>query len=206
MAINPTAAVEPVPRTRLAPKALSRQELNSLTRAAEQDAIAGATEGKRNLAIIQVLRYTGIRVGELTALTLEDLVLSDRAGQLTVRAGKGGKFREVPLNAEARRALRDYLGVRPMVEAPLLFMGQRGALTSSAVRKIVEKCGRRAGIEDVTPHVLRHSCARALLDAGVDLVAVAALLGHEDLKTTAIYTKPSVQDLERAVGRLEITP
>jgi len=206
VAINPTAAVEPVPRTRLAPKALSRQELNSLTRAAEQDAIAGATEGKRNLAIIQVLRYTGIRVGELTALTLEDLVLSDRAGQLTVRAGKGGKFREVPLNAEARRALRDYLGVRPMVEAPLLFMGQRGALTSSAVRKIVEKCGRRAGIEDVTPHVLRHSCARALLDAGVDLVAVAALLGHEDLKTTAIYTKPSVQDLERAVGRLEITP
>jgi len=93
-----------------------------------------------------------------------------------------------------------------MAESPLLFMGQRGALTASAVRKIVEKYGRKAGVEDVTPHVLRHSCARALLDAGVDLVTVAALLGHEDLKTTAIYTKPSVQDLERAVGRLETAP
>jgi len=142
-------------------------------------------------------------VGELTALALDDLALSDRAGQLTVRSGKGGKYREVPLNAEARRALRDYLQARPMVEASLLFMGQRGALTSSAVRKIVEKYGRKAGVETVTPHVLRHSCARALLDAGVDLVAVAALLGHEDLKTTVIYTKPSARDLERAVEKIE---
>jgi len=206
VATDPTAAVEPVPRTRLAPKALSRQELNRLTRAAEQDALTGTTEGRRNLAIVQILRYTGIRVGEITALAIEDLTLSERAGQLTIRAGKGGKFREVPLNAEARRALRGYLAVRPTSEAPLLFLGQRGALTASAVRKIVEKYGRRAGIEGLTPHVLRHSCARALLDAGVDLVSVAALLGHENLKTTAIYTKPSAQDLERAVSRLETAP
>jgi site-specific recombinase XerD len=182
---------------------LRRADLNRLTREAERDALAGRGDGKRNLAVIQTLRHTGIRVGELVALALEDLTITERAGQLTVRSGKGGKFRQVPLNAEARRALREYLDVRPTVVTDRVFVGQRGPLSENAVRRIVDKYARRAGLEDVTPHALRHSFGRHALAAGVDLVTVATLLGHEDLKTTAIYTRPSQADLVRAVDRLE---
>ncbi len=153
--------------------------------------------------MIQTLRYTGLRVGELVALTMDDLEISERKGGLTVRSGKGGKFREVPLNVEARRALSDYLDVRPSIASDLVFVGQRGPLTEDAVRKIVAKYANRAGLEGVTPHTLRHSFGKAALDAGVDLVTVAALLGHERLETTAIYTQPSQQDLVAAVEKLE---
>lgn len=201
---DPTRTVETVRTTTTAPRSLPRQDLNRLTREAERDAQADRGDGKRNLAIIQTLRYTGIRVGELVALQQSDLTISERAGQLTVRSGKGGKFRQVPLSAEARRALRDYLDVRPTVAGDRVFVGQRGPLSENAVRRIVDKYARRAGLEDVTPHTLRHSFGRHALDVGVDLVTVATLLGHEDLKTTAIYTRPSQEDLVRAVDRLEV--
>ena len=68
---------------------------------------------------------------------------------------------------------------------------------------LVALYGKQAGLEDVTPHTLRHSFAKHTLDAGASLVAVAALLGHERVDTTAIYTQPSARDLERAVSRLE---
>ena len=67
----------------------------------------------------------------------------------------------------------------------------------------MEKYARQAGLEDVSPHTLRHSFAKQLLDEGVDLVTVSALLGHERLETTAIYTQPGPRDLERAVQKLE---
>jgi site-specific recombinase XerD len=201
---DPTRAVETVRTTTTAPRSLPRADLNRLTREAQRDAQAARGDGKRNLAVIQTLRYTGIRVGELVVLVREDLVITERGGQLTVRSGKGGKFRQVPLNAEARRALREYLDVRPAAATDRVFVGQRGPLTENAVRRIVDKYARRAGLEDVTPHTLRHSFGRHALDAGVDLVTVATLLGHEDLKTTAIYTRPSQEDLVWAVDRLEV--
>jgi site-specific recombinase XerD len=195
--------VESVPETRTAPRALSRSELNRLTRAAEQDAVAGVHQGKRNLAVIQMLRQTGLRVGELVALTKDDVEISERKGSLTVRSGKGGKFRVVPVNVEARQALSDYLEVRPVITSDRVLVGQRGPVTEDAVRKIVAKYAKRAGPEDVTPHTLRHSFGKAALDAGADLVTVAALLGHERLETTAIHTQPSHQDLVAAVEKLE---
>jgi integrase/recombinase XerC len=200
---DPTKDVEAVPTIRTAPRALTRSELNRLTRAAEQDALTGTHQGKRNLAIVQALRYTGVRVGELVALTREDLEISERKGSLTVRSGKGGKFREVPLNVEVRRALSDYLEVRPDIASDRVFIGQRGPLTADGVRKLVAKYAARADLQDVTPHVLRHSFGKGALDAGVNLVTVATLLGHERLETTAIYTRPSKMDLEAAVAKLE---
>ena len=71
------------------------------------------------------------------------------------------------------------------------------------IELVVEKYAKLAGFEGVTPHVLRHSFARAVLDSGIDLVTVATLLGHQRFETTAIYTKPSGRDMERAVERLE---
>jgi len=159
---------------------------------------------KRNLAIVQVLRYTGVRVGELSALRQTDLEMSERKGALTVRSGKGGKFREVPLSVEARRPLQDYLDHRPDIPDDHVFVGQRGeGLSPEAIADVVKKYAARAGLEHVTPHVLRHSFGRGLVDAGVDLVSVATLLGHERLETTAIYTRPSGADLQRAVEKLQ---
>ena len=110
----------------------------------------------------------------------------------------------LPLNVDARRTISDYLEVRPAVSSDALFIGQRGDhLGPRAVEQLVAKYARLAGLEDVTPHTLRHSFGKHTLDAGADLVAVAALLGHERLETTAIYTTPSQRDLERMVEKLE---
>jgi integrase/recombinase XerC len=112
----------------------------------------------------------------------------------------------VPLNNDARRAISDYLGVRPRVADDHLFIGQRGEpLRPQGVELIVERYAKQAGLEGVTPHVLRHTFAKQLLDTGTDLVAVARLLGHARLDTTARYTQPTERDLERAVEGLETT-
>lgn len=202
VSINPASEVPLVEQQQLAPKSLTRVELNRLTREAEKDALAGAYQGVRNLAIIQVLRYTGLRVQELCDLTLEDLEISERKGQLTVQAGKRSKYRQIPLNNEARKALSSYLGERPEGGRDAVFLGPRGPIQTEGVRRVVSKYARRAGVEGASPHVLRHSFGRGLLDEGADVVTVAALLGHAKLETTMIYTRPRPEDLVDAVGSL----
>jgi site-specific recombinase XerD len=151
-----------------------------------------------------VLRHTGIRVGELVALRLADRAIGERKGQLVVRAGMGSKYGVVPLNSDARKAIGDYLAVRPKSTSDRLFLGRRSdGLSPRAVEKTVLKYAHLAQLEDVTPHTLRHTFGKQALDASVDLVTVSRLLGHERLETTAIYTTPSAADLERAVEKLE---
>src|SRR5918912_3372218 len=131
-------------------QALEKREVDHLIRAAERTTTAS---GKRDLAILQTLRHTGIRVGELTALTLEDLELSERKGSLTVRSGKGGKYRVLPLNVDVRRALGDYLRVRRRSSTNLVFVGQRGeGLKPRAVELLVKKYARLANLDGVSPH------------------------------------------------------
>jgi site-specific recombinase XerD len=194
----PTDRVKGVPQAPRSPKSLEKREVDRLVRMAQRSG------KRRDLAIVQVLRHTGLRVGELCALRLDDIDLSERKGSLTVRSGKGAKYRTVPLNADVRYALGVYLAVRPQVSDDHLFIGQRGrGLSEAAVWYLVTKYARQAGLDDVSPHTLRHSFGKQLLDATKDLVAVAALLGHEKLETTAIYTQPSERDLARAVALLE---
>ena len=182
-----------------APKSLDERTYSKLLRMAQRGG------DKRTIAIIQLLRHTGLRVAELCNLRLTDLTLSDRKGKVVVYLGKGSRYREVPLNLDARRALQEYLAVRPKAKDDHVFIGQRqNGLTDSAVQRIVAEVGRLAGIDDVTPHVLRHTFGRGLIDAGVDLVTVKTLMGHKRLDSTAHYTKPSASDLEAAVARLEI--
>src|ERR687886_3016189 len=194
----PTATVKGVPAAPRAPKSLPKRDVDRLIREAEK---AG---NKRNLAILQLLRHTGLRVGELCNLRLCDIRKSERKGSVLVRSGKGDKDRTVPLNHDVREALEAYLKVRPEASDDHLFLGQRGEpLQTDGVQLIVRKLARRAGLEKVTPHVLRHSFAKHVLDAGEDLATVSRLLGHERLETTAIYTEPTAADLEEAVARLE---
>jgi site-specific recombinase XerD len=160
---------------------------------------------KRDIAIIQLLRHTGIRLGELCDLTLADVEISEGAGMMTVRSGRGAKHREVPLNLDARWALRAYLEEeRPEVDDQHLFIGQRrNGLTDAAVQNVVKKYADLAHLEGVSPHVLRHTFARSLLDKGVDLPTVQQLMGHKCLQSTARYARPGKGDLEAAVARLE---
>jgi site-specific recombinase XerD len=193
-----TDGVKGVPASPRSPKSLEKREVDRLVRMAERSG------KKRDLALLQTLRHTGLRVGELCDLRLDDIDLSDRRGTLTVRQGKGAKHRTVPLNADVRHALGVYLAVRPRTDDDHLFVGQRGrGVSEQAVWYLVTKYARQAGLEDVSPHTLRHTFGKQLLDATKDLVAVAALLGHEKLETTAIYTQPSERDLARAVALLE---
>ncbi len=194
----PTDSVKGIQTSPRAPKSLPKKDVDRLIREVEQSG------NKRDLAILQVLRHTGIRVGELTALRTSDVTISERKGQLVVRSGKGSKYRVVPLNADARKALSDYLAVRPKHTSDALFLGRRSdRLSPRAVEKTVLKYAHLARLEDVTPHTLRHTFGKSALDAGVDLVTVSRLMGHERLETTAIYTTPSAQDLEKAVEKLE---
>ena len=194
----PTENVKGVASSPRAPHWLEKRDVDRLIGTVERH---GNT---RDLAIVLTLRHTGIRVSELCSLMLGDVETSERKGTLTVRSGKGSKFRILPLNVDARQAITAYLKVRPTVSADHLFIGQRGqGISSRAVELLVTKYGRLAGLEDVTPHTLRHSFGKHALDAGADLVSVSALLGHQRLETTAIYTTPSQRDLEKVVEKLE---
>ena len=115
--------------------------------------------------------------------------------------GKGGKYREVPLSKEVRVALSSYLRMREEDGSHRLFLGQRGPLNVPGVQYLVAKDAYQVRLPAVTPHTLRHTFGKNLVDAGVSLEQVAALLGHESLDTVMIYTKPSHGDLEKAVRK-----
>jgi len=192
--------VRNVEEPQTAPRSISEREYHRLLRAFQKDG------SKRDIAIVQLLRHSGLRVGELCNLELEDVEMSERKGKVIVRSGKGRRYREVPLNLDARRALQEYLSDgRLEVEDPHIFIGQRkNGLTEVAIQDIVRKYAELAKLEGVTPHVLRHTFARSLLDKGVDLVTVQQLMGHKRVDSTARYTKPSERDMEVAVARLEL--
>src|SRR3954447_9556352 len=115
----PTDAVKGIQSSPRAPKSLPKKDVDRLIREVEQSG------NKRDLAVLQVLRHTGIRVGELVGLRLADVTLGERKGQLVVRAGKGSKYRVVPLNADARKAVSDYSPCDPRTTSECLFLGRR---------------------------------------------------------------------------------
>jgi integrase/recombinase XerC len=162
-------------------------------------AIGGAARA-RDLAILELLYASGLRVSELAGLDVDDVDRSDR----TVRVlGKGGKERVVPYGAAASRALEAYLATRAVrgptggvggpprgLENGPLFVNPRGRrLTVRSMHTIVRRSARAAGlVRRVTPHTLRHSFATHLLDSGADLRMIQELLGHRRLSTTQRYT------------------
>lgn len=156
----------------------------------------------RDEAVLNLLLYSGLRLGEAAALRLDDVALNGKAAKVIVRSGKGMKYREVPLYKDARQALAAYLQARPAGEDAHLFVGQRGPLGARGIQMQLAALGQAAGVE-VTPHMLRHTFATRLLrEAGADLVTVATLLGHASIATTQIYTQPGEADMIRAVDRL----
>jgi integrase/recombinase XerC len=159
----------------------------------------GAAVARRNLAIVELLYATGVRVGELCGLDLDDVDDFRRTARVL---GKGAKERVVPFGVPARTALRDWLDRgRPVLRRdggpPALFLGVRGGrIDQREVRRTVHQVlDGVEGAPSLGPHGLRHSAATHLLDGGADLRSVQELLGHATLTTTQIYTHVSVDRL-----------
>jgi integrase/recombinase XerC len=161
----------------------------------------------RDRAMLELLYGSGLRVAELTSLTLERLDLSQRRVRVH---GKGSKERILPLGAPCVEALAAYLELRPRLRHPksgaqhanAVFLGRYGTrLTVRQVQNLVKRYGGAAGRVDLHPHALRHSCATHLLDAGADLRGIQELLGHASLSTTQRYTHVSIDRLIEAYTR-----
>jgi integrase/recombinase XerC len=205
---NPVEGIRGISQQTHAPKWLDRKEQAAVLRESERRVQTAKTEPAKRQAIrdhciLVILLNTGIRVSELVTLVLEDIVLSDRKGELRVRAGKGTKERIIPLNGTCRKAIRAWYTVRPSGHASQVFITQRGPATTRAIQSILENIGNAAHVENLTPHIARHTFAKNLINAGVSLEKVAMLLGHSSLDTTLVYTTPGMRDLENAVRVLD---
>ena len=149
----------------------------------------------RDKAILELLYSTGIRVGELTSLKIEDI---DFFQELIKVKGKGKKERIVPIGSYALKALIEYIERRPNKKEKNVFLNKYGKpLSERSVERIIDKFSKKAGIgKKITPHTFRHTFATHMLDRGADLRTVQELLGHERITTTQIYTHLTVEKLK----------
>lgn len=197
---NPSALVEGVRVPTGVPKPLSVPEVESLlSQVTGDDAVA-----MRDRALLEVLYATGARISEACGVNLDDLDMTSRIVRLF---GKGAKERVVPFGRVAHGHLRAYLddGRRQLAPASwarnsdsdAVFLTNRGRrLNRQKAWSIVREAGLRAGItRELSPHVLRHSCATHMLEHGADLRIVQEMLGHATISTTQIYTKVSTERL-----------
>lgn len=199
---DPTALVQrPKPRRKL-PRTLAESEVEALMAAPDVDTVLGL----RDRAMLELMYGAGLRVSELTALTLGGINL--RQGALRV-TGKGGKERLAPMGQEAQHWLERYLDeARPALAAGRtrepLFLTRRGAgMSRQLFWHGIKRLAAVAGIDAarVTPHGLRHAFATHLLNHGADLRSLQMLLGHASLSTTQIYTAVAKERLQRMHGQ-----
>ena len=165
--------------------------------------------GRRDHALLLLAIQTGLRVSEITGLTIEDVRLDRGAAHVRCR-GKGRKERVTPLTAQTVKALRAYLRDRfdAPPASPLFLSRRRGPMSRDAVEHLVEvhrvraakKCPSLAD-KNLSPHVLRHTSAMLLLHAGTDRSTIALWLGHESIETTEIYLHADLATKERAIAK-----
>jgi len=181
------------------PEVLSAEEVDMLEGAID----LSKWEGHRNRAIIEVLFSCGLRVSELVNLKLSDLFLEENYIRVV---GKGSKERLVPISPRAIKELglwfnyRQAMKIKPG-EEDYVFLNRRGAhLTRVMILIMIKETAVAAGIQKtISPHTLRHSFATALLEGGADLRAIQAMLGHESIGTTEIYTHIDMSTLREQI-------
>jgi integrase/recombinase XerD len=197
---NPTSMIEGVRVPSGVPKPLLLQEVESMLASVTGD----DSISLRDRALLEMLYATGARISEACDLNLDDVDMANRIVRLF---GKGAKERVVPFGRLAHDHLRAYLdSARPLLapdawvrasDKESVFLTNRGRrLNRQKAWSIVRDAGRKAGISrELSPHVLRHSCATHMLEHGADLRIVQEMLGHATISTTQIYTKVSHERL-----------
>ncbi len=208
MLANPASGLSPkAPPRRLPARIPTESEMTRLLAAPNPRTAIG----RRDRAILELMYSTGLRVSEVAALDVADLDLT--TGTLTVRCGKGGRGRVVPLGETAVAALLDYLqhsrpGFMQKPGATALFLANDqcsyagGRFSIYGIRYMVHRVARKAGIgRPINPHQFRHACATHMLRAGASLHHIQRLLGHARVDTTEIYTHVEVSDLAEVIAR-----
>lgn len=185
---NPVVNLAPIKAQKVVRKPFSDVEIAQLMEACESE---------RDRALISFLYATGCRVSEVCALNIRDVDF--RALQLTVN-GKGNKQRQVYIDDVCAMHLRRYIQSRTDMN-PALFVGQRGRLTDGGVRIALKQLGERAGVENVHPHRFRRTLATNLIDHGMQIQEVAAVLGHDKLDTTLGYVYINQTNVKNAYRR-----
>jgi integrase/recombinase XerD len=198
---DPTLDIDSPRQWRVLPKALARDEMESLLHAphASSDTRESQSLALRDRAMLEVFYAGALRVSEIIGVKLQDLKLDQ--GYLLVH-GKGDKERIVPLGKSAQTALAEYLReARPLLAghertSPVLFLGRRAhALTRQRVWQVVREASSTLG-RKASPHMLRHSCATHMVENGADLRTVQTILGHADISTTQVYTHVALDRLK----------
>ncbi len=200
--VDPGAALGTPKAHKPLPPALNAGEARALLEAAAVRADDGSAVGARDVAILELLYATGIRVGELCGLDVDDV---DRGRRVVRVFGKGRKERTVPYGVPADRAIGAWLERgRPQLlvpgSGPAMFLGARGRrIDQRAVRTLVhDRLAEVPEAPDMGPHGLRHTAATHLLEGGADLRTVQEMLGHASLSTTQIYTHVTTDRLRQA--------
>lgn len=197
---DPSELLESPTRKKYLPEVLSTAEVDIL----EESIDLSKWEGQRNKAIIEVLFSCGLRVTELISLTLSHLYLEE--GYVRV-LGKGAKERLVPISPRAVKELKLWFIDRNLMtnikkgHEDYVFLNRRGAmLTRTMILIMIKRQAITAGIKKtISPHTLRHSFATALLEGGADLRVIQAMLGHESIATTQIYTHIDMTTLRQEI-------
>lgn len=198
---NPAANISFLKKARALPKVLTESQIHQLCKTIER---LQEPVDIRNGVIVLLFYATGMRLRELTFLKLADLNLH---AQVIRIHGKGGRVRLAPITKEMEKLLKQWLAIRAewlgrqsVAASDALFIDERGeSLSIAKVSVIVQKLLSAVSEKGKTnPHILRHSFATHLLDAGADLVAVKDLLGHKSLSTTQVYTHVSAGRLRSA--------
>jgi len=196
---DPTQNMESLSVGRSLPKPISVSQVRILL---EQPTKRSTPEAKRDVAMLQLLYASGMRVSELVSLNLEDII---DEGDYVRCFGKGHKERLIPIHKQAALAIEEYVTeARPQLVRSdgetALFLNRRGErLTRQGFWQILKGYAKSAGLEaDITPHTLRHSFATHMLSGGADLRSVQELLGHANISTTQVYTHLTTEHIRRA--------
>jgi len=172
------------------PKVISKEKIKGMIE---------RTDNLKHRLLIKLLYSSGLRLQELVDLKRKNIDFE--RGVINVRKGKGNKDRITIVSEGLKLDLLKYYG-NEIFKTEYVFEGRKGKYTKKSVQKVLENAGRKVGIK-VTPHMLRHSFATHLLEAGTDIRYIQKLLGHSDLKTTEIYTHVSTKDLSNIKSPLD---
>jgi len=190
-------------------KFLKPQEVKALRQVIHADALLAKSRGRqigyRDMVILELALSTGLRVGEISKLRVEDLQLTRKSSSLIVHAGKGGKTRTVLFGSELRKILMGYLEYRSPASDFVFRSERQDQMTTNAIQKVFKKKAKKAGLpKRYSIHALRHTyCTMLYKASGYNLRLVSQMAGHASQSTTALYAAVLNPDVEKAVEKLE---